>query len=1418
MSAYPHILGVDIGSVSIAVVALNSRQEIIGSAYEFHHGNTAQKLKEILNRFELKAVGGIAATTGTPSILQATQRYDGRVAVMKASNFLHDKIGSILVVGGEKFGLIRLDERGNYLGFKSNTGCAAGTGSFLDQQARRLNLSSTAELSRMACSNTGLVPKIASRCAVFAKTDLVHAQQEGCSLAQICDGLCLGLARNIYDTLFTANEFLGPIIFTGGVSRNRAVVSHLQSLTGHEIITDGTLLHGAWGAALNLAGECPAPNLLGLESADDVLVSRTTGLSYFHEPLELTLSDYPDFEGLESYHYRAGDSKIAVDVEVDIYQDLMHCRHLTAYLGIDVGSTSTKAVLIDRNKAVVAGFYTCTAGKPVAAVQVLLAAMDDMMLKKGIDLKISGAGTTGAGRKFIAKIIGADIAIDEITTHARAAVEIDPRVDTIIEIGGQDAKFTTLQNGRVTFVVMNNVCAAGTGSFIEEQAQKLNCPLSQYSARAAHRKSPMASDRCTVFMERDLNHYLTAGYPVDDLLAAVLHSVRENYLTKVADENSIGEVISFQGATAKNKALVAAFEKRLGKPIRVSRYCHLTGALGTALMLSDRAVATTRFRGLNLYKKNIPLRSEICDLCTNHCKLTVTEIDGAREAYGFLCGRDYDTQHYVYNNRAGFDLLKERARIYAVKGADGYKEAFTIGMPAALHLLEDLPFWKCFFDELGIKTVTSAGRGDSLKDGKRLAGAEFCAPMTALYAHVNDLVDRADYIFLPFYLDKKGRSKGPRRQYCYYTQFAPGLTSYAAGRQNHKKFIMPVVHYLYSNFYTKAQLYWMLRGICRHRISYFDVSSAYDRAGEFMKSCRAQWQATYQRHTSRSDGLHVVLLGRPYNVLSEAMHKGIPNILAALGIKTFFQDMLSYCREDVKTIQPLLDVLHWHFAAKILEAAEVIANSPGAYPILMTAFKCSPDSFVIDYFKKIMDSHDKPYLILQLDDHDSTGGYETRIEAAVRSFHNHHTLTEKRPASTEMPPVVASKSRHLLNRTLILPNWDPITCNLIAANLNRAGIDARCLEETPSSIRQGLRFNGGQCIPLNIIAQEFVDYVQTHGLDPAQTALWMTVGEIACNLKLYPHYIKNILTSYGNGMDQADVYLGELSMLDISVTLPVNNYFAYMFGGMIRKIGCKIRPNERLKGDTDQVIAAAVEILRDAFLGYRSMAAAVDEVVSNFEAIDTIDPTRLPPRPKVAIFGDLYTRDNSVINQDLIHFIEANGGEVITTPYSELLKMISRPYLRKWLIEGHYLSAISSQALMATLKRKEKIYYTYFDRILKEPKPEYDEPAKDILAHYNVRLENTGESLDNILKIHYIKKHYPDVALFVQASPAFCCPALVTEAMAHEIERKTNTPVVSITYDGTGGNKNDVIIPYLKYPRRESRRDKDNLMYRNFNN
>ena len=1401
MRSHPNILGIDIGSVSIAVVEITSHKQIVQSAYEFHRGDTAAKLKNILTGFNLKTIGGIAATASTPAILKVNRQYDNRLSVIAAAHHFHDNVGSILLVGGEKFGLIRFDKDGHYLNFRSNTPCAAGTGSFLDQQANRLNLGGIAELSRMAFNNKGAIPKIATRCAVFAKTDLAHAQQEGYTLSEICDGLCFGLARNIVDTLFRGENCNTPVIFTGGVCLNRAVVQHIESLIGKKVIARDTLFYGAIGAALNLLDEFSSLKPSQLQSTGEILISKKTRRHYFHAPLALIRSDYPDFDGIESYKFTANGLLSGFPVEVDIYEDLQPSGRHAAFLGIDIGSTSTKAVLMGTGHIVLAGLYTRTAGRPIQAVQGIFAAIEDMIRKKDIRLTIMGAGTTGSGRKLIGKIIGADMVIDEITAHARAATDIHPRVDTIIEIGGQDSKFTTLQNGRVTFSIMNNVCAAGTGSFIEEQAQKLGCQLSEYSMRTEHQKSPMASDRCTVFMERDLNHYLSDGYTVTEVLAAVLHSVCENYLTKVADENSIGDVISFQGATAKNKALVAAFEQRLGRPIMVSRYCHLTGALGTALMLSEQDIKPTGFRGLELYQKPIPIKSETCELCTNHCKLTVADVDGERVAYGFLCGRDYADKKYVNNNRAGFDLVKERQKVFACKMGNHCKEAFSIGIPGTLHLLEDLPFWKCFFDALGIETVTSEGYQDAIKHGKHIAGAEFCAPLTALHGHIKHLMHQADYIFLPFYFEKKSKQKGTRRQYCYYTQFSSCLASAIGGQEQRKQFLMPVAYYLYSNFHTKAQLYKMLKAISKNRISFLEVSAAYDRAREFMDACLSDWKKTYKKHTHQSADLHVILLGRPYTVLSGAMNKGIPNLFASLGIKTFFQDMLSYSNQDTKTIEPLLKQLHWHYATHILESAEVVAKSPGAYPVLMTAFKCSPDSFVIEYFQKIMNAHDKPYLILQLDEHDSTVGYETRIEAAIRSFQNHHSSRKTTPPATVSSIPIPSKAKDLLDKTLILPNWDPIACNLIAANLKSAGIDARPLDETPSSIRKSLRYNTGQCLPLNIIAQEFIDYVQTHDLNPAKTTLWMAAGEIACNIKLYPHHIKRILNSYGNGMEKADVYVGGISMADISMKLPINNYYAYMFGGIIRKVGCKIRPYERHKGDTDQAIAKSIDILKDAFLGNRPKENAVAEIVSNFEDIEIVRRSSFRPRPKVAIFGDLYARDNPVFNQGLIHFIEENGGEVITTPYSDYLKMISRPYARKWLIEGHYLSAFSSQALLSTLKWKEIIYYRYFERILNEPMPEYDESAEDILSQYDVRIENTGESMDNLLKIYYIKKHYPDVSLFVQASPAFCCPALVTEAMAREIEQNTSIPVVSITYDGTGGNKNDSILPYLKYPR-----------------
>jgi len=1416
-----NILAVDIGSVSIGVVEINASKEIISSAYVFHQGKIAEKLNRILEEFDLSAICGIAATTSTPDIILTNGSYDNRVAVIEACRQFNQSIGSILMVGGEKFGVVRFDDEGNYTGYKANTSCAAGTGSFLDQQAQRLNLDSIEELSRIAFENDGALPKIASRCAVFAKTDLVHAQQEGYTLDEICDGLCHGLAKNIVDTLFIGETHRSPIIFTGGVSKNQSVAKHISALIGKDVVVnDMSHLFGAIGAGLSLMAEWQGQKPLKIQSVKEILTHNITKKKYFHRPLSLILTNYPDFNTAESYVYPGYLSDKQHRVEVDIYEALSPGDTYDVYLGLDIGSISTKAVLLDNKRTVLAGYYTYTAGRPIEAVQNLFAAIDDVIQKKGIHFNITAAGTTGSGRKLAGKIIGSDLVIDEITAHAKAACALDPNVDTIIEIGGQDSKFTTLKNQRVTFSIMNTVCAAGTGSFIEEQAKKLGCPLSDYSARTENQQAPITSDRCTVFMERDLNHLLFEGYSVDEVLASVLHAICENYLTKVAIENSIGKTVFFQGATAKNRALVAAFEQRLQKSIHVSRYCHLTGALGTALMLAEQTKLQSQFRGINLYKNKIPVTSEVCELCTNHCKITVAHLHDTPVAYGFLCGRDYETKKFINNNRSGFDLLKERKKAFIEKKTKN--KQLTIGIPAALHLYEDLPLWQKFFKLLNIKIITSAPCHDALKKGKHLTGAEFCAPMTAWHGHVNYLLEMADksditgapyYIFLPVYLEKKAGEKGVRRQYCYYTQYSTPLAMSIGGEKQRNRFLTPLVNYLYNTYYTKIQLYRILKPIVTGSLSFFEVAAAYDQALKFKQAGIHNLKAIYQKESQTADDIHVVLLGRPYTILSKSMNKGIPNIFAALGIRTFSHDMLSPDKEDFEAIESLLNELPWYYASEILRAAEKTARTPGAYPVLVTSFKCSPDSFITEYFKKIMEAHDKPYLILQLDEHDSSIGYETRIEAGIRSFQNHWSeskvMQKAKPVSYPSSLLPRTETK-LTGKTLIIPNWDNISLKLIVANLRNSGIDARVLEETETSIQKSLRYNTGQCIPLNIIAQEFIDYVKKHNLDPARTILWNIDSTLACNLRLYPHHIRTILHAYGHGMEKAGVYKGALSFADISLKLAINTYFAYMFGGMLRKMGCKIRPYEIKPGITDRTIRKSIKILSDAFYGNISKEDAVAIVVDLFEEIET-KPER--NRPKVAIFGDLYLRDNEVMNQDLIRFIERNGGEVITTPYSSYAKMVANQYLRKWFIEGQYLNVLTSKALVATISQLEKVYAKYFRRILREPEPEYNESAEKILSCYNIRIENTGESMDNIMKIYYLTKLHPDISLFVQVSPAFCCPALITEAMAKDIKKITGIPVVSITYDGTHSNKNDVIIPYLNY---SSKINKTETLYMNY--
>ena len=1439
-------LGIDIGSVSLACALVNGRKEILWSCYLFHHGNIANVLREQLEQIDLSQVCQVGHNRRSSDFFSSGISVNDQIAVIEGVLFQTDRVGSVFLIGGETFGLILFDERHQYERYISNSSCAAGTGAFLDQQAERLGLSGSAELSRLADSFDGEPPKIATRCAVFAKTDLIHCQQQGLSLEAISAGLCRGLAHNIFDTLNKGVALRTPVAAIGGVSQNRRVMQYLAEMTGAPLeIPPYPLLAGAIGCAALAQGNGPVRPRSTPLSVEALLNPQTQPKQYFFAPLVCERSAYPDFSG--------DRHALSHNVEVDLY-DLPAGRGPTpVYLGIDIGSTSTKAVVMEAapTEHILAGVYTRTAGQPIKATQDLLRTLGEIEAAQGLQFVIQGVGTTGSGRMFIQKVINADLAIDEITAHARAAYALNPQVDTIIEIGGQDSKFTVMRNGRVTFSVMNYVCAAGTGSFIEEQAKRLDVALPDYARLAMGASAPLTSDRCTVFMERDLNHFLSLGYAREELLAAALQSVADNYLSKVAHINKIGDVICFQGATAKNEALVAVFEHKLQKPIFVSKYCHLTGALGVCLVLHEKQISASHFRGLDFHKQSPQVSEEICDLCKNHCKLTRVHVENDSVLWGFLCGRDETDNRPKAANQSGFDLLSSRRHIfnpaYHPKEApehapdetprflplelpplnldlsldrlkeqlglnvlnlrhrffaftqEDYQERkerlqITIGIPNTLYLLDYLPFWELFFRKLGYQVAASTSRAGFMEKGKEIAGADFCAPIAYWHGAVADLSSRADYVFLPQLFQESELSKP--KSYCYYSNYAAALVRNVRALGIEHQCLTPSIDFTQPAIQNVQQIYASLPEALKLLQTPSEIQEAFVQAWHWFREQKQQLARVFEQQTRQSDDISVVLLGRPYLILDPVMNQQIPQKFNALGIKTFFQDMLPLAEHDSGgPAREFIDWNHWKYGDQILRVLEYIGKTEKLYPVYLSAFKCSPDSFVMNYFKEVLDAYQKPYLILQLDQHGSDVGYGTRVEAAVETFRNHfrsrHSSAAREIASDEA-------QLSFKDKTILIPNIDPYSSDLISAAFEHAGYQSRLIDETPATVVSSLRLNDGQCLPISSIVQGAVETIQKHHLKPEKTALFLNaISQLACNFPQYPLMAKKLLQQRGEGFENVQIFATDVTLTGFPLDLIYDIYCSYLLGGLLRKIGCKLRPYEAVSGEADRLIESSLRRLHSCLAEGGPKDAAFAEIVADFRRLPLGE--RRPPRPKVSIIGDLYVRDNNIFNQQLIADLEAYGAEVVTVPFTYVVRLLADRYTYGLYKTGRYVALLRDKLLIEVFEQLERRFYQIAREVLEEDLPVFDQSVFAPLGKYGLSLKHDGETTENIMKIYSLLTHYPDLAMFVHVNPIFCCPGLVSESLFRAVEKDIGIPIVSVVYDGTTARKNEVLAPYLHY-------------------
>jgi predicted CoA-substrate-specific enzyme activase len=1390
-------LGIDVGSLYLTVVLVQDGA-VGSSVYREHGGRIEPSLREILSDpgFASPDTVGITGSLADPGVPVFS---DSMLATVEGARHLLPGCRNVIFIGGQSFALVLLDEDGAYREHTANPPCAAGTGSFLEQQAERLGLE-VHELSRRAAAFTGRVPRIATRCAVFAKTDIIHAMQEGHTLEAICAGLCEGISRNVLDTLLKGRTLTPPVGLVGGVSLNARIAAALEAQLGMTVsVPRGSPLVGAVGAAL-----------LGRPSslAPGELFPRKASVRPARAALSPTLSDYPSFDAFT----------IAEENGVEVF--LPRGADLAAaaggvYLGIDIGSTSTKAVMVTPDQRILGGFYTRTAGDPLGAVQKLLARIS--AATGGQAPPLCGVSTTGSGRRMVREVFAADAEVNEITAHARAAVFLHPEVDTIIEIGGQDSKFTRVRDGQVYFSTMNYVCAAGTGSFIEEQAKRLEVSLEEFAAMALRAPAPFTSDRCTVYMERDLSAMLGEGWSREALAAAVLHSVRDNYLSKVVSRSPLGATVVFQGATARNRALVAAFEQHLGVPIHVSPWCHLTGALGAALLCREaRPVAPSAAApgGTSCFLwETGPLAVEIeeCRLCANRCHLTVVQRGATRTGWGMKCGREYAERAPA--GPAGTAELSSVERRFHERMAPLYappslaekarrRAGVTFGIPGALTNVPYGPLWHAFLSRLGVTVRQAAGGRRAMDEGSAVVNSDFCAPMIVAHGYVKQLLDSdVDYVFHPAVTNERDgespvvetfRRKGVDTAFCYYSQYFPTIVDKLTAFSMGERLITPMVAFREkSDEQVAAALHEALLPALPD-LEPGETRAAFDEASRLFRVARARQSADFPRGPSSPDApLRVLLMGRPYVAFDPSLNLSLPRAFERLGAEVYWQDELDLSGHQPGYAGQYLERMHWHFGRQVVKAAETAALTENLYPVFLTCFRCSPDSFLLTYVKDILSYYGTPFLVLQLDAHASDVGYATRIEAALQSFRNDRA---KRAASTAAgapaaPPAATRPRDDRLREgdTVLVAALDDLISRFWADSFTRAGHPAVLMETTAESLNTGYRYaSGGECMPIVSIVGSAIETIKARELDPARTFFFMPTIPLSCNMPQFPVLADMAFRSAG--LD--GVRIGRINFMALADTLPpalaAKLLETYIVAGVLYKLRSRIRPYAVHAADADAAFEAARGMVSTGIGEGADLRVTLSRAVELFRAVERDESGGRKPR--VALLGDLYVKYNEVLNERIQATVEALGGELLTTSMSE--------YALHFLHIGatRYGEDERSYRILRTIEGRFES--TAKDLVGDQGEPDFAECAR-LMEKYGLRHYLPGETAITLGRALALVES-GGVEAIIHANPLFCCPGVVSASLFRKLQEDFGIPIIDIFYDGTG-SPNRVLIPHLHY-------------------
>lgn len=1242
-------VGIDIGSTTVKVVVLDEVRHILYGEYKRHYAKIQSTLLQLLqevkkitgsNEVQIKITGSGSINLGKALGISFIQEV---VAVAAALQSVAPQTDVAIELGGEDAKIIYftggLDERMNGI-------CAGGTGSFIDQMASLLQ-TDAAGLNQEAESYREIYP-IAARCGVFAKTDVQPLINEGVPKADIAASIFQAVVNQTISGLACGKPIRGCVAFLGGPLHflpelKKAFIRSLQLSPENVVDPQNSHLFAAMGAAME---SDPADRVV----LDDLIDKLEQGVEQHFELNRLE----PLFANEKEYAAFCERHKNAVVAKENISSYKGNC-----FLGIDAGSTTTKAALIGDKGQLLFSYYTNNFGDPIRAAKEAVGKLQEVM---PCEAKIVRSCATGYGEALLKAAFHLEEGEVETVAHCTAANHCLPGVDCVLDIGGQDMKCIKLHDGSVDTVLLNEACSSGCGSFIENFANAMGYNAEDFSKEALFAKNPVdLGTRCTVFMNSNVKQAQKEGASISDISAGLAYSVIKNALFKViklVDAKDLGKNVVVQGGTFYNQAVLRAFEKTTGIQAVCPDISGIMGAFGAALLARERyhGQEPTILSLQEILNLSYTTTTRRCGGCVNNCMLTVNHFS--------------DRHHFVAGNRCEKGLQKEKMTKKAFNMVEYKKERIfaypplalsaakrgLLGIPRVLNIYENYPFWATFFRELQFHVILSPFSDREIYEMgmESIPSESECYPAKLAHGHVQWLIRQGvKTIFHPCVFYEKQETENAQNHYN-----CPIVASYPENLKNNVEDISERgIRYIHPflAFTDEKTIADRLVNLCREE---WNIPEKETRSAVH-KAWKEQLQAKEDIVTKgceellemeKEQGKGIVLAGRPYHIDPEINH-GIPELIASYGFRVFTEDSLPV---DLHTKRTLRVVDQWVYHSRLYSAAEFVSKREDLELVQLNSFGCGLDAVTADQVNEILENSNKLYTVLKIDEVNNLGAVRIRIRSLLAAIQ----MREERRIRPLPKPVQYQRTEFTRQMkeegyTILVPQMSPMHFDFVEPVCEAYGYHVKVLDnDNRAAIEMGLRYvNNDACFPSITVVGQIMEAVLSGKYDTHKLAIAMSQTGGCCRASNYVGFIRRALDKAGlshipvislnaNGMEKNEGFHVPVSMIYVAMK-------AIVYGDLLMRCVYRVRPYEKYPGSADTLCRKWKEVCIDSLTSKKSPYAYADICHGIVKDFDTLPIYENMNKPRVGIVGEILVKYMPLANNHLVELLEKEGAEAV---------------------------------------------------------------------------------------------------------------------------------------------------------------------------